>query len=188
MRLTSLAHERLAPRMGPGDLAVDATAGNGHDTLFLARAVGDAGRVWAFDIQSRAIEATRERLAKHGVENRVTLVHASNASLARALPPDARGKVAVVMANLGYLPGGDTAVITRQDDTLAMLDAAFDSLRPGGTLSVLAYPGHAGGDTESAAVHARLLDYAAKANALEVHGDPASPERRPWLALLVKSA
>lgn len=38
-----------------GDTVIDATAGNGHDTVFLAQLVGRQGRVWAFDVQSSAL-------------------------------------------------------------------------------------------------------------------------------------
>ena len=187
MRLTALAHELLAPHLRPGDLAADATAGNGHDTLFLAVAVGASGRVWAFDIQPRALDATRRRLEKNGVAGRVALVCDTNANLAAHLPPEACGTLAVVMANLGYLPGGDSAVITHTGETLRMLDAALHALRAGGVLSVLAYPGHEGGDAEAGAVHAWMIARAAEGHTVELRGEPLAPERRPWLALLTKA-
>jgi len=56
------AHEAMAACLRPGDWAVDATAGNGHDALFLAQTVGPQGRVVAFDVQPAAATATRRRL------------------------------------------------------------------------------------------------------------------------------
>ena len=47
-----------------GDICIDATAGNGNDTLVLCELVGDAGKVFAFDIQEMAVKNTRERLEK----------------------------------------------------------------------------------------------------------------------------
>ncbi len=184
MRLTALAHESISRHLRPGDFAADATAGNGHDTLFLAQAVGETGHVWAFDIQQAALDATRARLEKHSVAGRVTLVHASNAELGAHLNAAARGHLAVVMANLGYLPGGDPTVITQIADTLAMLDAAWASLRRGGVLSVMAYPGHKGGDAEAGAVRAWIDALPAHDSPVAIHGEPDSPARRPWLALL----
>lgn len=186
MRLTALAHELVARHLVAGDLAVDATAGNGNDTLFLAQAVGGDGRVRAFDIQSAALDATRLRLEKHGVAERVILIHASNASLADHLPEGARGEIGAVMANLGFLPGGDAGIVTHTMDTLKMLDAAIGALRPGGVISVVAYPGHPGGDTEAGAVHAWFTARRTEGFAVEIHGAPDDAKRTPWLGLLKK--
>jgi hypothetical protein len=51
-------------------------------------------------------------------------------------------------------------VITRTGETLAALGAALVVLKPGGVLTVVCYPGHPGGDEESAAVESwsRRLD------------------------------
>lgn len=187
MRLTELAHAAVAPRLRPGDLAIDATAGNGHDTLALARCVGDSGRVWAFDIQCAALDATAARLARADLAHRVTLVHASHAAMPAHLPAEATGRVGAVMANLGYLPGGDRTVITDAQATAAMLRDAVAMLRPGGVLCVTAYPGHDGGDTDAAAVHA-FFESRAAATALHVvyHGEPLAPHRRPWLAVALR--
>ena len=47
--------------MKPGETVVDATAGNGHDTIFLSRLVGPSGRVIAFDIDPQARIETEAR-------------------------------------------------------------------------------------------------------------------------------
>jgi predicted methyltransferase len=148
-RPTVEAHRAVAAVLRPGDRALDATAGNGHDTVFLAGLVGDEGRVLAFDVQAAAIAAARARVAAAGLTARVEFVHASHGSIPDHVAP---GSVAAVMFNLGYFPGGDHAVITRAAETLAALDAALDALKPGGILTVVCYPGHPGGDEESAAV------------------------------------
>ena len=188
MRLTELAHTRLAPHIREGDTVVDTTAGNGHDTLALARAVGPTGRVFAFDIQADALAATRRRVERAGFSERVTPVLASHELLREHLPAEAHGRVAVIMANLGYLPGGDTALITTPEATLRMLDTAIRMLRAGGKLSVMAYPGHPGGDTEAGQVLAFLRRQgAAQGAGLEFHGDPDDPRRSPWLAILTNA-
>ena len=146
------AHEAMAECLRPGDWAVDATAGNGHDALFLAQTVGPEGRVFAFDIQSAAATATRRRLAEAGVAERVEVGVRGHEHLSAALPPTAQGRVRGVMFNLGYLPGGDKSLITRPETTLTALQAAAAVLEPGGRLTVVAYPGHAGGGEETAAV------------------------------------
>ena len=154
-RLTELAQQRVADVLSDGDIAVDATAGNGHDTVFLAARVGERGRVFAFDVQPAAIAATEAKLAEAGLRN-ATVFQKSHADLEAVLPPDFPGRVGAVMFNLGYLPGGDHAVVTETDSTLAAIDAANRVLRTGGVLTVVAYPGHEGGDTETTAVARHL--------------------------------
>ena len=72
--LVERAHKYVSEVLGPGDIAIDATMGNGYDTLFLADRVGDYGKVYAFDIQSAALENTRRRLVNHGMDKQVALV------------------------------------------------------------------------------------------------------------------
>ena len=43
-----------------GDLVIDATCGNGNDTLLLSAAVGESGDVLAVDIQEEAVEKTKK--------------------------------------------------------------------------------------------------------------------------------
>lgn len=177
-RPTVQAHREVAAVLRVGELAVDATAGNGHDTVFLAERVGPTGRVLAFDIQAAAIEATRARLAAAGLAERVGLVLGSHGDLAQHVAP---GGVAAVMFNLGYFPGGDHAVITRTADTLRALGAAVAALRPGGILTVVCYPGHPGGEEESAAV----VDWAESLDpgcfAVAVHRRGATLKPAPFL-------
>ena len=154
------AHAAVAEVLRPGDLAVDATAGNGHDTRFLAERVGPEGRVHALDVQEAAVAATRQRLTGAGLAERVHLHHCGHEHLAEAVPPAHHGRVRVVMFNLGYLPAGDKARITRTETTLAGLRAAADLLAPGGRLTVVAYPGHPGGAEETEAVVQWVADHA----------------------------
>lgn len=154
-RLTEIAQQRVTDVLGSGEYAIDATAGNGHDTAFLAQHVGPGGRVFAFDVQPTAIAATRQRLADLGLQN-IDLLQRSHSELESALPNDARGQVGAVMFNLGYLPGGDHAVVTETSATLTAIDAALCVLRPGGVLTIVGYPGHSGGDVETAAVAQHL--------------------------------
>jgi len=131
-----------------GLVAADFTAGNGWDTLFLARAVGEKGHVWAFDLQKEAIHRTESRLREAGLLGRVTLVRADHAELARYV----RGPLHVAMMNLGYLPGGDRSKTTRPPSTIRAVEEALRLLVPGGILTVVAYPGHPGGDEEAEAL------------------------------------
>lgn len=142
---TEIAGSWLREVIAEGDVVIDATAGNGYDTLFLAELVGDRGKVLAFDVQAAAIDSARERVEKSGFGGRVDFFLKSHAEM--AMHAD-EGSVAAVMFNLGYLPGADHGIATG-GDTIVALDAAARLLRKGGALSVVCYPGHEGGDSEA---------------------------------------
>ncbi|WP_437192777.1 class I SAM-dependent methyltransferase [Planctomicrobium sp. SH527] len=149
--VTALAHQLVQHCLNEGDIAVDATMGNGHDTLFLAKLVGATGRVFAIDLQQSACDATLKRLSDDDVKN-VTLFCGDHARMESLIPQNLHGHVCVVMFNLGYLPGGDKQVITKVDGTLAALDGSLALLKSGGVICVAAYRGHPGGAEEAIAV------------------------------------
>jgi glycine/D-amino acid oxidase-like deaminating enzyme len=153
--LTESAHTIIRTVLRPGDIAIDATAGNGYDTQFLAECVGPSGKVFSFDIQATALAATSERLKAAGLNN-VTLLHRSHAELHSALVELAAGSVSAVMLNLGYLPGGDKSLTTQIESTTAAIRGGLSMLAPGGMMTIVAYPGHPGGSEEAAAVEELL--------------------------------
>jgi tRNA1(Val) A37 N6-methylase TrmN6 len=138
------ARELVAGALKDGGHAVDATCGNGNDTLFLAGLVGESGRVLALDIQEQAIEKTGTLLRNSHVADRVTLVCACHADLAQYIT----GPLDAVMFNLGYLPRGDHRIITKPATTLAALQAALTALRKEGLVTLVIYTGHPGGKEE----------------------------------------
>ena len=139
-----LARDALLRAVQAGDTVVDATMGNGHDTLFLAEQVGPEGHVYAFDIQESALVSTRKLLEENHVADRVTLLCRSHADMAECVPCP----VAAAVFNLGWLPGGNHGITTLWESTRAAASAALELLRPGGILTVCAYPGHPEGDRE----------------------------------------
>jgi len=155
LSLTQLAHQECGA--GQGDIVIDATAGNGHDTLFLAERVGPFGKVYAFDIQASALECTAARLAAAGMTN-VRLIQDDHANMLQTIDPLHHGQISTVTFNLGYLPGGDKTMITKTASTLAAIDAAIKLLRDGGRLTILAYPGHPGGFEETVAVERAIKE------------------------------
>jgi predicted methyltransferase len=152
MSVLSYAQTLLRTHVQAGDAVIDATVGNGVDTLFLAQLVGAQGTVYGFDIQAAAVERTTTRLRTHGVSN-VHLFCCGHEQLAQFVAAAERGRIAGIMFNLGYLPNGeDVALTTQPVTTLAALAAALEWLRPGGIVTVVLYPGHDGGALEAAAV------------------------------------
>ncbi|MDA7881591.1 methyltransferase domain-containing protein [Akkermansiaceae bacterium] len=176
-RATVLAHDYLAAVLSPGDLAVDATLGNGHDALFLAELVGEKGRLIGFDIQAQAIESSQARLMQAGVFERCQLVEASHTEMATYVS----GEVAAVTFNLGYLPGADQAMITEPRSTLEALKASLSLLRPGGLITCVCYPGHPGGLDESELVLAWAERLSEESHRVEFHNEKGRHEGRPFL-------
>lgn len=150
--ILDFAHTLCARALAPGDVAVDATIGNGHDTLALAQAVGEDGRVHGFDVQAPAFEQTRDRLRAEAVADRVALHEAGHEEMERHVPAAAHGTIGAVAFNLGYLPGSSSALTTTPETTLPALDAALGLLRPGGVITAVLYTGHEGGAAEAEAV------------------------------------
>ncbi len=149
----SQARQWVERALSPGDLAIDATVGNGRDTAFLADRVGPTGLVIGLDIQQSALDAAAARLGDLGFADRVRLVRSGHERMAEIVAESApRRRPRAVMFNLGYRPGGDRAIITRPETTLPALGAALDLTLPGGVLVVVCYPGHEGGADETEAV------------------------------------
>jgi len=165
-----LAHSLLAEVIKPDDIVIDATMGNGHDTVFLARLCWN---VIAFDVQERAIAATRARLEGEGLADRVKLVHDGHENVgtylnetlnandsvshriceegvARRGNPESRIKAAIF--NLGYLPGSDKRVTTRGKTTIIALRKIAKKLEIGGRITIMVYPGHDAGAEEAVVV------------------------------------
>lgn len=146
----SFAHQLLKQAVQPGDVAVDATMGNGHDTLVLAQCVGENGKVYAFDVQEQALQKTRRRLQAAGVDEQVELIGEGHQYLNRHV----QQALSAVVFNLGYLPGGNKTLTTQRDTTLAAITQGLGLLKPHGLLLLVIYPGHEPGRIEQDAIEA----------------------------------
>lgn len=142
----------LTNAIAHGDIAVDATAGNGYDTAFLADLVGESGHVFAFDIQQEAVLSTQKRLEKAGMLKRATLFACGHEQVHTRIPMQFHGSICAAMFNLGYLPGSDKTTITRAENTLAALKKLLPMLKTGGIISIHQYTGHEGGEVEATSV------------------------------------
>ena len=141
-------HDFLAARLAPGGLYIDATCGNGHDTLFLCGLAGENGRVLGLDIQPAAVEATNRRLAAAGFGGVGRAVLCGHENLLTLVEP---GTADCVLFNFGWLPGADHAVHSGTATTLPALRAACTALRPGGVLAAVLYSGSVIGSGEKQA-------------------------------------
>jgi len=165
---TRLALHMVRAYVKQGDTVIDATCGNGHDTLALAE-MGPA-RLYAFDVQEQAVRATVSLLEAGGFGDRLT----DGSYIVQQLPHEdllpyfsasSRGTVKAVLFNLGYLPGGDKTITTEAETTLAAVRGAMDLITTDGLICVTMYSGHAEGKREKAA----LLDFAGEFDAGKWH-------------------
>ncbi|MBQ7485982.1 MAG: methyltransferase domain-containing protein [Clostridia bacterium] len=143
-----LAADAIQRLVQPGDTVVDATMGNGGDTLFLCRLVGEKGHVYAIDIQMDAMKRTKERLDAEGLGERVSFSLQGHQHLREIV----KTPVQAVMFNLGWLPGGNHECTTHVETTIEALRQATEMILPGGMVSVCVYPGHDEGTRELSAV------------------------------------
>ena len=149
MTAVELCHRFLEGTIPTGGTFLDATCGNGHDTLFLCRKASPNGRVLALDIQPAAVEATNRLLAEHGLQGVGRAIVCDHRDLGHLVPP---GTLDAAVFNFGWLPGADHAVHSAAESTLPALQAALDALKPGGVLAAVLYSGKVIGDEEKQAV------------------------------------
>lgn len=143
--LKELHKHFILEHLSCGEVAVDFTMGNGNDTLFLSKTVGEGGRVYAFDIQEAALDSTRSLLESEGAPQNYTLICASHHRVKEFV----KEPIKAGMFNLGYLPGsGKKAVTTMRETTMPAVEAALELLLPDGVLIVAIYPGHEEGALE----------------------------------------
>lgn len=150
MQMVEWVHLVLSQKIKNGDRAVDATAGNGWDTLKLCELTGPSGRVYSFDIQKSAVSNTKKLLKERGMEDRAEIFCCSHSEVDKKI----KGEVKAFTMNLGYLPGGDKSIVTRKDSTLQALKKLTNMLESGGTGTVLVYYGQEGGFEEKQGVEA----------------------------------
>lgn len=124
-----------------GGVYVDATMGNGNDTLFFCRMAGETGKVYAFDIQETALENTRKLLQSHGVSDRAELILDGHENMDRYINENCADAVCF---NFGYLPGGDHGIATKAGTSVEAIEKGLGILKPGGMMSLCIY---SGGDT-----------------------------------------
>ncbi|HEX9660562.1 MAG TPA: class I SAM-dependent methyltransferase [Rhodothermales bacterium] len=180
------AHEVVRGSVGPGDTAIDATVGNGWDTIFLARLVGPDGRVVGFDVQTTAIDAARRRLAAEDLLERCWLFEESHEAPARFLEAAGAGRPAAIMFNLGYLPGGDRSITTSAATTIRSLNRMVDLLTDGGVITVVAYKGHRGATEEVDELEEWSAALDRKRFNCELIEDPTGPPHAPILFVVRK--
>jgi len=147
-QILPFAQKLLTQAVKQGDTAIDCTMGNGHDTIFLAKLVGKSGYVHAFDIQQDALNNTTERLKSEELSDRVTLHLHSHAHVNECVPKDEHDKITGAIFNLGYLPGGDKAIVTQATSTVQAVGKLLDIMATNAVIVLVIYHGHQEGKFE----------------------------------------
>lgn len=142
-----LAHSYWKRLVQPGDLLIDATCGNGHDTLALARL--NPKQLYAFDIQSQALASAQKRLQEEPALPSIQFIQGCHSQFPPQIAP---ASVKLIVYNLGYLPGSDKATTTQSSTTLESVANALELIMPGGAISITCYPGHEEGAREESAL------------------------------------
>ena len=144
------SHEMILSVNLEDGIFIDATAGNGHDTLFMAQHIGKGSKILAFDIQEQAILQTRQLLQNHDLEHKVTCILESHAQISNLLGNQDLVRLAIF--NLGYLPGSDKKIITTPSSTIEAIQILLDRLEKKGKIIIVSYYAHDGGLDEKNSV------------------------------------
>lgn len=140
------SHDLLKEVVQSGDTVIDATMGNGNDTLFLAQLVGEHGHVYAFDIQEKAIKNTQQKLTENQCTEQTTLHLKGHEHIENLIPLDE--VISAAIFNLGYLPKSDKSIVTKEDTTIKALIAILNRLKSKGRIILVVYDGHEEGKIE----------------------------------------
>lgn len=182
MKMQDFAHLIWQSLVQPGDTVIDATVGNGHDTLFLAKLLMGQGHLFAYDIQPNALINTKSLLEKNlseALQKPIELILGSHDSLKPCLAK-------LIVYNLGYLPGSDKSVTTTSLSTLRSAKAALLLLCPGGAISFTCYIGHLGGKEEFESLYSWASMLSSKDYSVS-HHSWLNREKAPSLLLISRN-
>lgn len=166
LRITAMNHVMIKEYIKPGSEVIDATAGNGHDSIFLLKQIDPGGTLYAFDTQAAALENTKNRI-ENLILNSDTKFHLINDSHGN-IHQYIKGPADAAVFNLGYLPGSDHTVTTTWNELYKALNAlTLHLIKPGGIISIISYSGHQGGKEEQEKIFHFLEEL--PANKFSVH-------------------
>lgn len=139
----------ISENVHEGDICIDATAGRGNDTLFMASLVGESGHVTAFDIQSEAVESTKSLLEGAGLSHRADVRLQSHAQMDELFE---EGTVSCITFNFGWLPKGDHSISTKKESSLEAIEKGLKLLKKDGIMTLIIYYGRDTGFEERDAI------------------------------------
>ncbi|WP_096152882.1 MULTISPECIES: tRNA (mnm(5)s(2)U34)-methyltransferase [Bacillus] len=147
-RVLPYCKKLLQLSLSEGDVAIDATVGNGNDTHFLSQLVGKTGHVYGFDIQKEAIHIAQNLLKEKMSDENVTLIQDSHSNALNYVTKHHIGNIKGAVFNLGYLPGGDKSIVTVAESTVSAIEQLLNAMASGGIIVIVVYHGHPEGKLE----------------------------------------
>lgn len=157
-KVLAFSKKLLKEVIDKNSIVVDATCGNGNDTLFLAKT--SAKKIYAFDIQKQAIDNTEKLLSENNLREKCEIILDSHSNFDSYIEE----KIRAVVFNLGYLPNADHKITTVATTTLAAVSKFLEKLEIGGRIVIVVYWGHENGKVEKEL----LLEKLSKLNQKEV--------------------
>lgn len=139
----------ISENVREGDICIDATAGRGNDTLFMAQLVGESGHVTAFDIQQDAVDSTKKLLEENGVSHRADVLLKSHSEMDALFD---EGSVSCITFNFGWLPKGDHSVSTKKETSIEAIGKGLRLLKKDGIMTLIIYYGRDTGFEERDAI------------------------------------
>ena len=181
-QITEWCHHFIKEHVKEGDCCVDATAGNGNDTQLLCELVGENGKVYAFDIQEKAVASTKERLERAGLLKRAKVICESHTNMKQYV----HEKVTCIVFNFGYLPGGDHNLATRKETSIFAIHEGLELLEKGGIMSLCIYSGGDSGFEEKDAILEELKKLDTKRYLVILSSYYNRPNHPPIPVLIIK--
>lgn len=189
--ILTFTHTLASNRIQAGDTVIDATMGNGHDTLFLCRQLGPGGQVIAMDVQQAAINSTRallnaEKVFEEFAEDGIVLLDSGHEHMQEIVAQHARKKPSIIMFNLGYLPGADKSVTTVTETSLEAIRQSLEVIDLHGVLLIVVYTGHEQGWQEHEALQAFFAQLDSRYFLAAQYGLLNLKDRAPYLVAIEK--
>lgn len=183
-QITQYCHKQIECFCEGVELAIDATMGNGYDTLFLCRLLDSGGRIISFDIQEEALNNTKELLEKEGFSARAELILDSHENMDKYAGSESAD---LIIFNFGYLPGGDHSISTKPETSLNAVKKGLDILKNGGLMSLCIYSGGDSGFDEKNALLSYIKSLDRKKYTAIVHEYFNKPNNPPIPVIIKKS-
>lgn len=126
-------------------ICVDATLGNGNDSLYISQLIKNKGIVFGYDIQEQSIINSNALFKLHNTKNIITKLKSHEFI--------EEENIDLCIFNLGYLPRSDKKIKTNKTTTINALNSVISKMNKEKMLIIICiYIGHQEGLEESNAL------------------------------------